>query len=260
MQMKKFLGSLAVASLIAGPAFAADMATRAPAYTKAPLPVPQFSWTGCYIGATAGGDFGHSNYTWNPNPAGFPVSGPDLTTAGAGSASSSGFTGGGELGCNYQTGMFVWGGEADFEYTGINISRNAVSPAFGVPVTESTTSHWLSTYRGRLGIANGPWLFYATGGLAVGQFNTLDTATFAASATNNTVSTSGTKTGWTAGGGIEWMFVPGWSVKAEYLHVDLGSVSATSANSNPVAFPFSTILHTHTLTEEIGRVGVNFHF
>jgi outer membrane immunogenic protein len=36
---------------------------------------------------------------------------------------------------------------------------------------------------------------------------------------------SGTRAGWTAGAGIEWMFAPRWIVRAEYLHYDLGSVS-----------------------------------
>jgi outer membrane immunogenic protein len=52
--MKKLLGSVAVACVIAGPAFAADMATRAPVYTKAPPPVPIYNWTGFYIGGNAG--------------------------------------------------------------------------------------------------------------------------------------------------------------------------------------------------------------
>ena len=167
---------------------------------------------------------------------------------------------GGELGCNYQTGMFLLGGEADIEYTGINVTRNVVSPIFGVPISESTISNWLSTYRGRLGIASGVWLFYATGGLALGQFNIADTATFAGSGTVNTITTTNTKLGWTVGGGAEWMFAPQWSLKAEYLYVDLGSETATSVNNNPALFPSSSIIHTHSLTENIGRVGVNFHF
>ena len=38
---------------------------------------------------------------------------------------------------------------------------------------------------------------------------------------------SNTPTGWTAGGGVEWMFAPHWSAKVEYLYVDLSSNGAT---------------------------------
>ncbi len=257
-----FLG-LAGSALIATSALAADLPVpaSAPAYQPPPYRVPPVEvWNSCYVGATAGGVEARSNFAWAPNPPGFPVSGADLAAAGTGNGTTAGFTGGGEVGCNYQTGMFLLGGEADIEYTGINVTRNVVSPIFGVPISESTTSNWLNTYRGRLGIASGVWLFYATGGLALGQFNIADTATFAGTGTVNTITTTNTKLGWTVGGGAEWMFAPQWSLKAEYLYVDLGSETATSVNNNPALFPSSSIIHTHSLTENIGRVGVNFHF
>jgi outer membrane immunogenic protein len=50
--MRKFLGVIGVASLIAGPALAADLGTK-PIY-KAPVLAPVFSWTGWYIGGNAG--------------------------------------------------------------------------------------------------------------------------------------------------------------------------------------------------------------
>jgi outer membrane immunogenic protein len=62
------------------------------------------------------------------------------------------------------------------------------------------------------------------------------------------------------GGGAEWFFMPHWSLKAEYLYVDLGTRTFTSTNSNPVAFPLATITHSHSLIENIGRIGLNFHF
>jgi outer membrane immunogenic protein len=67
-----------------------------------------------------------------------------------------------------------------------------------------------------------------------------------------------TQFGWTAGGGVEWKFAPRWSVKAEYLYVDLGSTTYTSLNSN-VGFSAS-IIHNHHLTENIARIGLNYSF
>jgi outer membrane immunogenic protein len=73
----------------------------------------------------------------------------------------------------------------------------------------------------------------------------------------NTVSGSETRAGWTVGGGVEWMFAPRWSVKAEYLYVDLGTFSTTSADS---LAPIATIVHDNRLRENIARLGVNYHF
>lgn len=64
--------------------------------------------------------------------------------------------------------------------------------------------------------------------------------------------------GWTAGGGVEWKFDQRWSIKAEYLYVDLGSTTDTSLNSN-VGFSAS-IIHNHHLTENIARIGLNYSF
>jgi outer membrane immunogenic protein len=139
--------------------------------------------------------------------------------------------------------------------------RDAFFPGSGtvVPLNfhEDFHSRWLATFRGRLGwVVNPILLIYGTGGLAVAQVGTTDSVV-ASSTSFNTVSASTTRTGWTVGGGVEWMFVPRWSVKAEYLYVDLGSFSTTSVLSTD---PRGTIVHDHHLTENIARVGLNYHF
>ena len=48
--MKKLATAIAVIALIATPAFAADMAVKAPP----PPPAPVYSWTGWYAGVNAG--------------------------------------------------------------------------------------------------------------------------------------------------------------------------------------------------------------
>jgi len=259
--MKKIMGLVGAVLLIAGPALAADLPVKAP--RAAPLAAP-FSWTGCYIGATAGGVGGTSDVSWAASRAGFPDIGADIDAQTGGSIHSSGFTGGGELGCSYQVNSwFVLGIEGDVEFTGLSGSRSGVvhdTPFSNFnPFTESFSSHWLSTIRGRAGIANGQWLFFATGGLAITNPTFSDSISLVGSNTIDASSSSGTITGWTAGGGIEWFFMPQWSIKAEYLHVDFGTRSFTSVNSNP-QFPLSTITHSHNLIEDIGRVGLNFHF
>ena len=148
--------------------------------------------------------------------------------------SKAGVTGGGQVGCNYQAGWLVLGLEGDVEYTGLNANRAAVSlgntnggPATIIPgnISESFSSQWLSTVRGRLGFASGAWLYYATGGLAIANVSFADQVCLpsAATPTCNTASSSNTRTGWAAGGGIEWKIASSWNVKAEYLYVNLGN-------------------------------------
>jgi outer membrane immunogenic protein len=260
--MRKVLGLVGATLLFAGPALAADLPVKAP--RAAPIAAPS-SWTGCYIGATAGGVWGKSDVSWAPNPPGFPVSGPAIAAQTPASISSSGFTGGGEIGCNYQFNPWlVVGVEGDWQYTGLSASNSGAVfvPANGSlnPFTQSFSSHSLGTIRGRVGIANGQWLFFGTGGFAIADASFSDSIFFPGSGTTNAASSSGTITGWVAGGGVEWFFMPQWSLKAEYLHVDLGTKTFTSTNSNPAVFPLSSITHSHSLVEDIGRLGVNFHF
>src|SRR2546429_9219361 len=61
--MKKLLlGSVALVALSLGPpaAFAADK--RVPAYTPPPPPAPVYTWSGCYVGASAGSSTGSSQH------------------------------------------------------------------------------------------------------------------------------------------------------------------------------------------------------
>ena len=182
-------------------------------------------WTTCYGGVTAGG-------VWSPGIDAF------------------GFTGGGQVGCNWQPwGSLVWGGEADLQYTGLDGSRDVVTP--GASAHQDFRSRWLATFRGRVGwLANPDMYFYATGGLALANVNTASTTNF--NGTINNVSDSTTHAGWTLGGGLEWRFpfAPRWSAKVEYLYVDLGHAT------NPL--PISN--NDTSLTENIFRIGVNYHF
>jgi outer membrane immunogenic protein len=103
-----------------------------------------------------------------------------------------------------------------------------------------------------------------TGGVAVGNvkgnFNFSDT--FAAATESGSIST--TRTGWAAGGGMEVGVAGPWTVKVEYLHVDLGSASTTSTNlrafTPSIAFPQNPFTHSVDLTANILRVGVNYRF
>jgi outer membrane immunogenic protein len=255
--------ALAIASLsalVAAPAFAADL-TPAPVY-KAPPPVvvPPPQWTGWYIGVNIGGSFGTATQTGSFPPA--PIPG---TPFGSASSDFDGVIGGAQIGYNWQTGNWVLGIEADIQATseqgsssltgtGSPIGINFLGPVTGtLNITEKLD--WLGTVRGRLGVLGGPnWLFYGTGGLAYGGLDTDTTLTVGALSVVNNFNT--TRAGWTAGAGIEGWFGQNWTAKLEYLYLDLGSFSNTFTGLGVFS---PVVLNTH-LTDNIVRVGVDYHF
>jgi outer membrane immunogenic protein len=254
IRVKKFLLTTVTFSVLALPAMAADLPPApAPVYA-APIVIPVFSWTGCYLGGTGGGVWGNTNDTWGANPAGFPS--PSVLAVSS-SFNTSTATGGVEGGCNYAVNpWFVFGLEADWEAT--SLSGNFNGTAGGTyPFTQSFSSHWLSTIRARAGYAAGPWLFYATGGAAFANLSWSDSFTLPIGAVVN-ASQSTTASGWTVGAGVEWALAFNWVVRAEYLFVDLPGPTYTAVNNG---IPLSFITATHgDLHENIARAGVSYKF
>jgi outer membrane immunogenic protein len=158
------------------------------------------------------------------------------------------FTGGGQVGWNGPAwSWFVWGGVADVQYTGLDGSRDEYAP--NASAHQDFRSRWLATFRGRAGWLAAPNLYlYGTGGLALVNNTAFSSVTF--NGTVNNLSDSTTHAGWTVGAGLEWMFTPRWSAKVEYLYVDIGHAT------NPLPIFNKEI----SLTENIFRVGINYHF
>ncbi len=261
--MKKLI--LAGASLIiagtfgvAGSAQAADMPLKAPVY------VAPFTWTGAYLGINAGyGTGSSSTSTYCTTPAGVLSGTGCFAPVGSALSPSGGFVGG-QVGYNYQTGLFVWGVEADIHVSHINDSTGAVPVACcigvgsisGYTLQRSANLDWFGTVRGRLGLAL--WdrtLVYGTGGLIYGEevSNFLFTTPFGPTYAGQS---SGTHTGWVAGGGIEYAFTNSLSAKVEGLYYDMGS--ETIAASNP-ASPF-TVSTGYNYKGALVRLGANLKF
>jgi outer membrane immunogenic protein len=203
--MRTVLGA-ALSLSLAGAAVAADF--PASNYYTTPAPLSAYSWAGPYIGGTLGYEWGSvSNNPTKPN----------------------GLAGGFEGGFNWQHGNFVYGGEADFQFSGAD---DTFAPwQFSNP--------WFGTLRGRAGVAVNNVLIYGTAGLAYGEL-TANTA--------GNLSESHTSFGWVAGGGAEVAFTPHWSGKAEWLYLDMADrgFSVTGANNG--------------LSANLLRLGVNYHF
>jgi len=288
---KTWISALAfAAAALAGSARAADLPSM-----KAPpviLP-PPLTWTGAYFGANVGGVFDASSGvttttgplfddTGNNSGAGFgPTTFGSVAAAALAnkaSLSGAGVIGGGQIGYNWQFNNFVAGLEADIQGT----TLSSAAKAFG-SVTEPTTGslvsaqsnlskdlRYLGTVRGRLGFLVTPTLLiYGTGGLAYGGMNFSNGVFISSSNPAFPISAVSANygdahVGWTVGGGGEWLFMPNWSAKVEYLYYDLGSISTTGVVATP--FPGGNLLYaagyrsSANFNGHIVRAGVNYHF
>lgn len=257
----------AVVVLIGTPAFAADMAVKAPP----PAPVPTCVWCGWYIGLNAGGVWGSNDPELSANSSGwFSASGDSLiSSTGSQKFNNSGFTGGGQLGYNWQAGSVVYGVESDFGYFH---PTGSLSGAGHIPVTanfqlsESASANWLFTLRPRVGFSWNNWLLYGTGGLAVSHVKFSETF-FSRSLGGDAAeaaSLSSTRAGWAAGGGVEYALSKNWSIRTEYLYVQISGISGsgTFCAHVPALCTFGTpwSVQSGTFRENIVRGAINYRF
>jgi outer membrane immunogenic protein len=257
--MKKLLlGTFLLA--IAGPAVAADMPLKA-----APPMAPIFSWSGCYIGGTAGWYHSKSDFAGIPTGAWTTAPALDvaiLTGVSAGSFSKDGFIGGGEVGCNIVAdNRFLFGIEFDLSDWRPN-SSSAVTvagpvAATTITATTSVNASWLATFRPRFGVTYDHWLFFVSGGFALSNMTFSQSVFFSATGSTQAGTNTGTIVGWTGGGGIEYAVTNNWSIKGEYLYVDLGHQNLNEFNP---AFPTFTQFAFNDIKISIARFGLNYRF
>lgn len=297
--MKKFLLTSFSLTILTTSTLAADLPSRKAEI--APLQSPPI-WTGFYAGLNAGGSWANSN-SFNTKIADIDFENiaplPSVSSPGA-----AGFIGGGQLGYNWQAAIgsynFVAGVEADIQGITSNggkavglssfepASQTVVTPNAGFvvynnlnPQTVSKSLNYIGTARGRLGFLAMPTLLvYGTGGLAYGGasvsssfYNGVNSSAYdlngnllgsISALSFGQGSTSATFIGWSAGGGLEWMFMPNWSVKAEYLYYDLGTRSGNYAgyrnDINGNLIYTDVIRYSTQLNGNIARAGINYHF
>jgi len=210
---------------------------------------PTANWSGLYAGLNAGTGLARNSSSYGP------LGLTDQITL-----MPEGYLGGGQIGYNWQTANWVYGLETDFQGTSLKDQNNCLlaCSAFTTGNARERLA-WFGTVRGRLGYSVGSTLFYGTGGFAYGEVKDNVSATVFLLGTGAGAFKT-TKTGWTAGGGMEspldlfGMFGKNWTVKAEYLYVDLGSVNDIISVGG-VPFALNT-----TIQEHVFRGGINYHF
>ncbi|HRF10369.1 MAG TPA: porin family protein [Xanthobacteraceae bacterium] len=225
--VRKLVLSAIAALAVAGSASAADL----PVYKA--VPAPAFTWDGTYIGGTVGYGWGDSfHFQGAANTLPFDI---------------DGMVAGVTLGKNWQRGAFVFGIETDISYSDIS-GTSPSNNGFGCGGLCATSLEWFGTFRGRIGLANGPFLPYITGGLAYGRIK--------ASIADGASRGSNTEIGWVVGAGLEYALGRNWSAKVEYLRVDLGD----TINYDTALLCGGTGCSAAYSAFDIVRLGVNYRW
>jgi outer membrane immunogenic protein len=229
-----------------------------------------FAWTGLYVGVNAGYGWGRASTDLSKTTT---IDGVPSTVTGNVTVDVEGGLAGAQIGHNWRSQRWIYGVEADFQWTGQDGDISGCSESRCA--TLSYGLDWFGTVRGRLGYLLQPRsLLYVTGGLAYGHIST-ELSTFAppgVGSFNNAgpASDSATKAGWVIGGGLEWAFDRKWTLRAEYLYMDLGTIAragSTTTSASPAPGPecLTEVVETkHTaqtdFTDQIFRIGLSYRF
>jgi outer membrane immunogenic protein len=236
------------------PALSADLPPRpapAPVYRAPPPVYVIYSWTGCYIGGHGGGvwitkdflaataiDFGGGLV----GPAG-----RDL-----GSHDASGWIAGGQVGCNYQTGNFVFGIQGDYAWIAAEGTHaDPFAATLGLDVTDRSNTKSLASVTGRVGYAWDRFLAYVKGG---GAWEGDDYDAYFTGTGVTLAEGSETRFGWTAGVGGEYAFTDWITGFVEYNYYDFGSRSVTFST------PGGAVIGDVDIDERksVVKAGINF--
>jgi outer membrane immunogenic protein len=226
--MKHAIALASLLGLLAGQAAAADLA--AVPYTQ--VTTAAAAWTGFHVGVSGGWGRGTSRQDQTGATFGGVGDSGDFT--------QTGWIAGATVGYDWQFGMFTVGVEGDI--SAADIDGNTSNGGCAGPISCRTKITWLHTGRSRVGVAFGQFMPYITGGVAFAGLK----------ATNVFIENSQPNGVWggVVGGGLEWMFLPQWSAKAEYLFIP------SFSTSTPGDF-FGKLTERNV---NLVRFGVNFHF
>jgi len=238
---------LALAGLIGlgatGVASAADMAVKAMPVAAAPV----YDWTGCYIGGNVGGGWTRMDTSRVFQDPAIPAS------ANYGRENDSGFLGGGQAGCDFQTGNVVFGVQGTFDFGNIK-GRHALTdiPTF----SETNNLNAVYSATGRIGYL---WTPAFLGYVKVGMSWMQDKNQVFQPSGALSESSSFTLPGMTVGVGGEWMFTRNWSVFVEYNYMWIEDMSGQHFTAAPGLLPPGEVLNVKQTAQTV-LVGVNYKF
>lgn len=272
-------GAVALIGLLPVTTWGADLKLKAPPPVAVPPPV----WTGFYFGGHIGGAWTdwESDTSFLAVPVPPAVGAPILRSFPGPDGTNASFLGGVQAGYNWQSGNWVFGAEAD-----VSFLTDGLQQVYGIPSATLIAAglgailggpdgfesnwdrrmNWLATARLRAGYTVRPdLLLYVTGGLAVAGLES--STTFSGLIDDGVVrvvqvasARQWTGLGYAVGGGGEWAFDRNWSVKLEYLFVDLGEESRPLGTYLNVPCCRQTAAVTESVTAHVARIGVNYRF
>jgi outer membrane immunogenic protein len=155
---------------------------------------------------------------------------------GSNAANASSWLAGAHAGYNWQQGTIVYGFETDFQATHLNSSMTGglTAPGPGDFASTAALIEAYGTFRGRVGVTTGQWLFYGTAGAAYGNVDL--SSTFRGLGVQTFSQTIEPRIGWVGGVGVEYLLRPNLMLTLGYQYVDLGRVSVSSSATGGV-FP-----------------------
>jgi outer membrane immunogenic protein len=251
-------------------AMAADYPAKSepPRYALAEGPAPR--WAGPYLGLHGGMGFGKWATSFESSSTNNGVAATPLSVSG--NSAAAGGLAGVQAGYMWQVGNFVFGPELDLSASTVGNKKNmpfsslSVSPTSTFSQTSSLSSassiKWLSTLRGRVGVAAGDWLFFGTGGLAAAGLD-LETS-------SGNITASEVVVGYAAGGGLEYSFWPNARLRLEYLYYGFpgksGSFEQSGSSTCTACIPpiTSTFASSASLSVKpptnVIRAGIDWRF
>jgi outer membrane immunogenic protein len=248
--LKILSAAVAVSAVVsAGAASAADLAARPMPYAA---PAPVFSWTGCYVGVHGG--------------AGVLLD-QGFQAGGGGPSDRHGIGGlaGGQIGCNYQTGMLVLGIEGEGFWSGMKVTQDRFGGINGNTLLESASikNKWDYDIAGRFGLAFDRALVYGKAGWVAGRFD-WNAADFVCPFNCTATQASATLDGLLIGLGLEYAFFNNWTTKFEYDYLGFGSKNVLFTTTCSGNFcgpsPITTNLQNVSADKHIFKVGLNYKF
>ena len=186
-----------------------------------------------HVGANVGYHFGKDNISATADPIGWGTLGAGaINSLTETSLAPAGSVVGAQIGFNWQVGHVVFGWEGDGEWLGGSSTGNTPwFPRSSPPATSCKTpppsERWRQSVRGSAGRSATSWPTARPGAPWAGSRTSIPSARLGGTTSRNAAEHD-VRPGWTGGGGIEWKFLPAWSVKAEYLYFHMQNYNTAS--------------------------------